>query len=109
MLRRPLAGPDLCRAQLTHLLELTERPNVAMQVATFEHGAHPATGGPFTLLRFAARELPDVVYLEQLDSALYLDKAREVDGYSRTWDRLCAHIEPPEKTARILSTIRSQL
>jgi transcriptional regulator with XRE-family HTH domain len=108
-LRRPLAGPDLCRAQLTHLIELTERPNVRIQIAPFAGGGHPAAGGGFTILRFAAPDLPDIVYLEQLTSALYLDKRADVDHYAVVMDRLCAQIDPPGRTASILAGIRGEL
>jgi transcriptional regulator with XRE-family HTH domain len=108
-LRRPLAGPDLCRAQLTHLIALTERPNVRIQIAPFAGGGHPAAGGGFTILRFAAPDLPDIVYLEQLTSALYLDKRADVDHYAVVMDRLCSQIDPPERTASILAGIRGEL
>jgi Domain of unknown function (DUF5753) len=55
---------------------------------------HAAAGGPFTILRFAERDLPDVVYLEQLTSALYLDKREDVDHYRVVMDRLCSDVEP---------------
>jgi transcriptional regulator with XRE-family HTH domain len=108
-LRRPLAGPDLCRAQLTHLIAQTERPNVRIQIAPFAGGGHPAAGGGFTILRFAAPDLPDIVYLEQLTSALYLDKRADVDHYAVVMDRLCAQIDPPGRTASILAGIRGEL
>ena len=108
-LRRPLAGPDLSRAQLDHLIELSERPNVKLQIASFHFGGHAAAGGPFTILRFAEPDLPDIVYLEQLTSALYLDKRDDVEQYSSVMDRLCAQIEPLDRTSAILGKIRAEL
>ncbi len=108
-LRRPLAGPDLTRAQLDHLIALAERPNVRLQIAPFHFGGHAAAGGPFTILRFAEQDLPDIVYLEQLTSALYLDKRQDVDQYAAVMDRLCAQIEPLDRTAAILGKIRAEL
>lgn len=108
-LRRPLAGSELARAQLTHLIALSERPNVRLQVAPFHFGGHAAAGGPFTILRFAERDLPDIVYLEQLTSALYLDKRSDVEQYSSVMDRLCAQIEPVDRTPDILDKIRAEL
>ncbi len=108
-LRRQLAGPELTRAQLDHLITLSERPNVRLQVAPFHFGGHAAAGGPFTILRFAEADLPDIVYLEQLTSALYLDKRSDVDQYASVMDRLCAQIEPLDRTAAILGKIRAEL
>ncbi|MCW2860055.1 MAG: hypothetical protein JWP48_1763 [Actinoallomurus sp.] len=94
VLRRPLGGAQVMRKQLRHLLELTESPNITLQVVPFELGGHAAAGGPFSILRFAERDLPDVVYLEQLTSALYLDKRDEVDHYLAVMERLCIDAEP---------------
>jgi transcriptional regulator with XRE-family HTH domain len=108
-LRRSPGGPELGRAQLTHLIEQAERPNVSIQVAPLSAGGHPAGGGPFIILRFAPSDLPDIVYLEQLTSALYLDKRVDVDHYAAVMDQLCAEIPPPERTPAILHGIRAEL
>jgi transcriptional regulator with XRE-family HTH domain len=108
-LRRSIGGPDLAKAQLDRLLEINEWPNVSLQIAPLSYGGHPAAGGPFTLLRFAQPDLPDIVYLEQLTSALYLDKRGDVEHYALVMDRLVAQVEPPNRTAAILSKIRSEI
>jgi len=88
-LRRSPAGPKVMRAQLEHLLELTALPNITLQVVPFQAGPHAAAGGPFTILRFPEPDLPDVVYLEQLNSALYLDQPADVIDYVTIMDQLC--------------------
>lgn len=108
-LHRPPGDGELCRAQLEHLLELNELPNVSLQIATFARGVHPATGGPFTILRFAVQDLPDVVYLEHLNGALYLDKAADVEDYVDVWHRLCTQIDPPEQSRSTLEKIRAEV
>jgi transcriptional regulator with XRE-family HTH domain len=108
-LRRPLGGAELCRAQLTHLIEVSELPNVSLQVVPFSYGGHAAAGGSFSLLRFPEPDLPDVVYIEQLSSALYLDKRPDVDRYAAVMDRLCAQVDPPDRTAQIIARIRAEI
>jgi transcriptional regulator with XRE-family HTH domain len=108
-LRRSLNGPSLLRAQLDHLLAMNELPNVSVQIAPLSFGGHAAAGGPFSILRFAEPDLPDIVYLEQLTSALYLDKRSDVEHYALVMDRLCAHIEPPDRTAAIIDAIRKSI
>lgn len=108
-LRRPLTNPDLARAQLTHLVELAQRPNINIQIAPFARGGHPAAGGSFTILRFAEPTLSDVVYIEQLTSALYLERRADIDHYLMVMDRLCAQTEPPDRTPDILETLRRQI
>jgi transcriptional regulator with XRE-family HTH domain len=105
VLRRPLGGPGVMRAQLEHLVEMAALPNVTLQVVPFERGGHAAAGGPFTILRFAEGDLPDVVYLEQLSSALYLDDRDEVDGYMRVMDRLCVEAASSRDTVEMLHGI----
>ena len=108
-LRRSLNGPELLREQLDHLLAMNELPNVSVQIAPLSFGGHAAAGGPFSILRFAEPDLPDIVYLEQLTSALYLDKRSDVEHYALVMDRLCAHIEPPDRTAAIIESIRKSI
>jgi hypothetical protein len=83
--------------------------NVALQIAPLRYGGHAAAGGPFTILRFREPDLPDIVYLEQLTSALYLDKRVDVDHYAMVMDRLCAQVEPPDRTEATLLAIREEL
>ncbi|WP_405719148.1 helix-turn-helix domain-containing protein [Streptomyces sp. NBC_01537] len=104
-LRRALGGNEVMRAQLEHLIETAALPNVTLQIAPFSVGGLAAAGGPVTILRFQEPDLPDIVYLEQLTSALYLDKADDVDNYLAVMDRLCAEAEPPGRTARFLREI----
>jgi len=82
-------GPQVMRAQLQHLLQLTDLPNVTLQIVPFRSGPHAAAGGPFTILRFPEPDLPDVVYLEQLNSAVYLDQPADVIDYVTVMDQLC--------------------
>ncbi|WP_030450703.1 helix-turn-helix domain-containing protein [Herbidospora cretacea] len=108
-LRRPLGGRDVMRAQIDHLLEMSEHPNITLQIVPFERGGHAAAGGPFTILRFDERELPDVVYLEQLTSALYLEKLDEVDRYMQVMNSLCVEAYQARRTHDLLTEIRTSL
>lgn len=109
VLRRPLVGRDQTRAQLDHLMEVAELPHVTLQIATFGRGPHAATGGAFTILRFPLPDLPDVVYLEQLTGALYLDRPSDVDDYAQVWSRMCVHIDPATETRATLDRIRTEV
>jgi transcriptional regulator with XRE-family HTH domain len=92
-LRRSPGGPEVMRAQLEHLLRVTELPNVTLQIVLFDTGPHAAAGGPFSILRFPEPDLPDVVYLEQLNSAVYLDQPDDVTSYQTIMDQLCVQAE----------------
>ncbi|MGP4111877.1 helix-turn-helix domain-containing protein [Streptomyces sp. 4N509B] len=105
-LRRPLGGEAAMREQIRHLRELAERPNITLQIAPFRLGGLAAAGGPITILRFSEPDLPDIVYLEQLNSALYLDKREDVEDYMAVMDSLCATAEPHGKTPEFLDGLR---
>jgi hypothetical protein len=102
-LRRPIGGKEVMRAQLVQLLEATEQPQVTLQVMPFRSGGHAAEAGAFTIMRFPEPDLPDVVYLEQLTSALYLDKRDDVEKYTEVMERLSVEAESPERSVHILS------
>jgi len=81
------------------------RPNVRLQVIPFHVGGHAAGSGAFSILRFPDQDLPDVVYVEQLTSALYLDKRDDIDEYVLSMERLCVEADPPARTADTLRRI----
>lgn len=108
-LRRPLGGPHVQRAQLQHLIEVTKSPNITLQMVPFRLGGHAAAGGPFSILRFSQPDLPDIVFLEQLTSALYLDKRYDVDHYMAVMDRLCVEAESPTGTIGFLNKIVKEI
>ena len=101
-LRRPIGGAKVMREQLKHLIDMCDHPAVTLQVLPFQVASHPAMGGPFTILRFSEPDLRDVVYIEQLTSALYLDKPAEVDSYLEVMEKLCLQAEPAARTPQIL-------
>jgi len=102
-LRRPIGGREVMRAQLEQLILATEEPQVTLQVMPFRSGGHAAEAGAFTIMRFPEPDLPDVVYLEQLTSALYLDKRDDVEKYTEVMERLSVESESPERSVDILS------
>jgi phosphoribulokinase len=110
VLRWPVGGPDVMRAQIGHLIELQRLPQVTLQIMPFAGGPHPALrAGSFQLFRFRARELPDVVYLDALVGAVYLDKADDVVVYREALDRAGAQAPPATATEAVLERIRKDL
>ncbi|MFK0293065.1 helix-turn-helix domain-containing protein [Streptomyces sp. NPDC090442] len=101
-LRRPYGGRAVMRGQLKHLIDVSEQPNVRLQVMPFNFGGHAGESGSFTMLRFPESDLSDVVYLEQLTSALYVDKAEEVAQYERAMEQLQEDSPNPSETRDLL-------
>jgi transcriptional regulator with XRE-family HTH domain len=109
VLRRPVGSAAVMQGQLKHLIEMARLPHVTIQIMPFQVGGHAAAGGPFSILRFAEPDLPDVVYLEQLTSALYLDKPDVVDSYLKVMERLCMEAATPAESIDVISTILGEL
>jgi Domain of unknown function (DUF5753) len=107
-LRRPIGGSAVMRAQLKHLIEISQRPNVTIQVLPFKMGGHSAVGGPFSVLHFKESDLSDVVYLEQLASSQYLDKQDMVDKYLAVMERLCLEAATPAASVTKLQVLLSE-
>jgi len=104
-LRRPVGGRHVMREQLNHLIEVAALPRVTVQVVPFRRGGHAGAGGSFTVLRFEQPDLPDVAYVEQLTSALYLERRTDVDHYLEVMNRLSAEALTPVGTVRFLREI----
>jgi transcriptional regulator with XRE-family HTH domain len=103
-LRRPVAGVKTQLEQLRYLREVCASPSLTLQIIPYGAGGY-ATPTGFTILRFAEQDLPDVVYVENLTSALYLDKQADVDRYLLAMERLAIVAWEPHETPGILDEI----
>jgi transcriptional regulator with XRE-family HTH domain len=109
VLRRPVGGPAVMRAQFRHLIEMAELPQVTLQVVPFASGGHAAESGSFTVLRFAELDLPDVVYLEQLTGAIYLDQRADIEQYLQVVDELSSQALTPAETTRFIQQMAREI
>ncbi|MGC0330451.1 transcriptional regulator with XRE-family HTH domain [Streptomyces sp. SAI-170] len=101
-LRRPYGDREVMRGQLQHLIDISERPNVRLQIMPFSFGGHSGESGAFTILSFPESDLSDVVYLEQLTSALYLDKPEDVAQYEAALKELQSDSPGPDESRDLL-------
>ncbi|MEV7013036.1 helix-turn-helix transcriptional regulator [Streptosporangium sp. NPDC051022] len=108
-LRRLIGGATTMRAQIEHLIRISELPQVTVQIMPFCACGHAGAAGPITILRFPEGELPDVVYLEQLAGALYLDKPAETERYWHVMNRLDIEAEQPGAAATILNRVLKEI
>lgn len=106
---RPVGSSAVRRVQLQHLIKMAQRPNITLQLVPWQVGGPAAVSGPFTILRFAEPGVPDIVYLEHLASACYLDKERDTVGYLALMDGLCVEAKSPEASIRFLRGIIKDL
>ncbi|MFJ9818833.1 helix-turn-helix domain-containing protein [Streptomyces sp. NPDC101151] len=101
-LRRPYGDRDVMRGQLQHLIDISGLPNVRLQIMPFGFGGHSGESGAFTILSFPESDLSDVVYVEQLTSALYLDKREDVGQYEQALKELQQDSPGPDESRDLL-------
>jgi Domain of unknown function (DUF5753)/Helix-turn-helix domain len=100
---------SIMHEQIQHLIGMSELPNVSIQIVPIYSRAQLGVGGPFTVLRFPHADLPDTVYLEQLTSAVYLDKTEDVQLYIMAMNRLCTEAATPTQTITLLNDTLKKL
>ena len=108
VLRRPVGGAAVMRAQLHHLIEVAAVPQVTLQVVPFACGGHAGASGSFTVLRFEDQDLPDVVYIEQLTGAAYLEQRADVEHYLEVMDQLSGEALTPAATTRFIEQVAKE-
>ncbi len=105
--RRPIGRADVMRAQVNHLIEFAELPNVHLQLLRTNKGAHPGLGGAFSILEFA--EDQPVVYLETTAGNLYLEKRPDVRKFTGNYQMLGAMALPFDETTALLKSVAKEL
>lgn len=108
-LRRPVGGRATMFRQIEHLLEMCEKPNIAIQILPLESADHVALGGPMTLLRLPSEDLADVVFTEQLGNATYPDRPGDRDFHRHAMNVLATQALTPARTKPILREMISSL
>jgi transcriptional regulator with XRE-family HTH domain len=108
-LRRQVGGREVMRVQLEHLRETSALRNVSLQVIPFAGGAHPGMGRPFVILSFGEEADPDVVYLEDLASALWVENVEEVDRYQVYFNHLQATALSFEDSAALVTAVLKEM
>ena len=109
VIRRMVGGPQVMREQLRHLVDMSTRSNVTVQVLAYDAGAHPAMNGAFRVMQFPERVDPDVVYLETLTGGLYLEKTEDVRRYSLMFDYLRAQALSPEASRDLMARLAAEM
>ncbi|MFD7689820.1 helix-turn-helix domain-containing protein [Streptomyces sp. NPDC059781] len=102
VLLRVLGSPAVMREQLEHLVAMAERPNVTVQIVPLDVTNASAPAIPVTYLRFGGLDLPDVVYLEHIRSANFIEDRDETEEYRIALDRLADEALKPRDSVELL-------
>ncbi|MCD7438219.1 helix-turn-helix domain-containing protein [Streptomyces lincolnensis] len=107
VLLRVLGSREVMREQLTHLVAMAQRPNVTVQIVPLDVTNASAPAIPITYLRFGG-DLPDVVYLEHIKSANFLEDLDETEEYRVALDRLADEALEPRASLKLLRETMEQ-
>ncbi|MFI9215977.1 helix-turn-helix domain-containing protein [Streptomyces werraensis] len=102
VLLRVLGDRTVMRDQLDHLARMAGRPNVTLQIVPLNVTNASAPAIPVTYLRFGGLDLPDVVYLEHIRSANFLEDRDETEEYRIVLDRLADEALTPRESVEML-------
>ena len=110
-LRKPVGGPAVMADQVHHLLEVSHRPTIRVQVLPDAVGAHAGMGGPIVILEYEAD--PSIVYVEHAGTGdLYLESPEDVAGYTvRYASVMAAALSVPDSIAylqRMLERLKGE-
>ncbi|MFA1539185.1 helix-turn-helix domain-containing protein [Actinomadura monticuli] len=106
-LRRPVGGAEVMRGQIQHLIDLSDRLNVTLQIVPSATGAYAGLPGAFTLLRF--EDDPDVAYVEGHMSGQLIERAGAVRAYALVFDLIRGVALPTGETLKLLHAILEDL
>jgi transcriptional regulator with XRE-family HTH domain len=111
VIRRPVGGPAVMRAQLQHLLDLTAPTNstITLQILPLAVGSHPGLSGPFVILGFPSREDPAVIYLETATDGLYLEETAEIERYTLMFDHLRASALSTGESGSLIAQVAAEM
>lgn len=109
VLRRQVGGSETMRSQLERLEEMAQLPNVTLQVLPFASGEHAGMDGGFTIIGFPEQADPNLVYIENTTSDLYVEDARAVRQYDVLFDHLRATALAPADSAQFVAAAKKDL
>ncbi|MDX2575955.1 helix-turn-helix transcriptional regulator [Streptomyces scabiei] len=106
---RDKGNPQMMREQLQHLLDIQRLPHVSIQVLPLDAPPHVGMSGSFAVLGFPETSDLDVVHIESLTSALYVEDPAEVSRYGGAFERLRAAALPFDESADLIARTKDNI
>jgi transcriptional regulator with XRE-family HTH domain len=107
-LHRQVGGAAVMNAQLGKILQLVHEEKATVQVIPYGVGAYPAMDSNLTFLEFGESPLPGVVFVEGLESQLYLEKPAELARYAESIEDLRDVALSPRDSFKFIAEIRDK-
>jgi len=108
VLHQQVGGPAVMRAQLEHMIEVAELPNVTLQVLPFSRGAHSGMFGPYLVLSFPQVASLDLVLTETPTGNIWMEREPEVAYYRRLFDDARTAALPPTESLALIQRVAKE-
>ncbi|KWT59597.1 DNA-binding protein [Streptomyces albus subsp. albus] len=108
-LRQLVGGRQVMRAQLYHLLERCEQPNVRCQVLPYSAGAHPGVTNAFTIVSFDGPGAVDVVHMDTTSATVWLESESDAIHHRAIFDRITRLGLARRSSADLIANIRKEM
>ncbi|MEE1939749.1 helix-turn-helix transcriptional regulator [Streptomyces sp. TRM 70361] len=103
VLRRPVGGKAVSRAQLERLLELAGMRNVSIQLMPTHYETHAGFDGPFTLLETPERQW--VAYVEGQAMGSVIDDQKKVSEFQTRYGMIRTQALAPKDSVRLIEEL----
>jgi transcriptional regulator with XRE-family HTH domain len=108
-LRRQVGGKPVMQAQLSHVGQAADLPNVTFQVIPFREGAHAGMLGSFVFMQFSESTIPDVIYVDSMAGDLFLEAEADVRRYRLVFEHLRAVAASPDDSRSLVGAIITEM
>jgi transcriptional regulator with XRE-family HTH domain len=110
VVRRAVGGQDVMRRQLQRLIEVSELPNVTIEIVPFSAGLLPGLQGQFLIYEFSDAADDDVLYLEGArGDLLSRDSPDDVLSFREEFEQLREASLGPEGSVDFLRALLGDL
>lgn len=109
LLHRPIGSTQIMTAQLRHITELGQLPNISVRVAPYAAGLHIGIAtGPFILLRFPGGE-PPVAYVDAFLGGIYFKEDDETDRYDEAFTEISGSALNTQRSRALIEQAAKEL
>jgi hypothetical protein len=99
---RVVGSTAVMAAQIRHLLDMSDLPNVSIRVVPRVAGAYVGMEGSFFILEFPTEDDLDVVFTECTAGSFFLERPKIVRTYKERFDVIAQRSLSPEASRALL-------
>lgn len=108
ILQRPVGGPAVMCRQLDHLIQMSDQGRINIRIVPFDRSASAAPSYPITHLTFGDAGPSELVYVELIDSAMYISRPAEIEQYRLVLLNLAKASERRKESRAMLEQARDR-